>query len=76
MNFRVFGTSTVDLAALSFLLAEHSRSNLSFAFLHGQNHKSLFSDDTARKNQANPSTFLITTNLIRFIFCSILHFFV
>ena len=49
----VFGRDPIDLAALSLLLAEHHQQNLSLALLQGQNHKSLFSDDDARQNNAN-----------------------
>ena len=70
-NSFVFGRDPIDLAALSLLLAEHHQQNLSFALLQGQNqHKSLFSDDDARKNKANqqfsarlPFHFLIFSSL-------------
>ncbi|CAF0843859.1 unnamed protein product [Rotaria sp. Silwood1] len=71
----MFGKSTIDFAALSLLLAEHQRQNLNLTFLQGQNHKSLFSDDVARKNQANRFSFMIIISLIQIIFSSILHLF-
>jgi hypothetical protein len=64
-----FGKDPIDLAALSLLLAEHQQQNLSLAFLQGQNHKSLFSDDDARKNKADRLSFIL---IINFIFCSFL----
>lgn len=65
----------IDFEALSLLLAEHEPQNLSLAFLKGQNHKSLFSDDDARQNQANHYSSMIITSLIQCIFCSILRIF-
>jgi hypothetical protein len=65
----LFGKDPIDLAALSLLLAEHQQQNLSLAFLQGQNHKSLFSDDDARKNKADRLSFIL---IINFIFCSFL----
>lgn len=65
----------IDYEALSLLLAEHDRQNLSFAFLQEQHHKSLFSDDDTRQNQANHYSFMIMTSLIQFIFCSLLRLF-
>lgn len=54
VNSFAFGRDPIDLAALSLLLAEHHQQNLSLALLQGQNqHKSLFSDDDARKNNVN-----------------------
>jgi hypothetical protein len=65
-----FGKDPIDFAALSLLLAEHHEQNLSLPFLQGQNHKSLFSDDDARKNQANRLSFIL---IINFMFFSILY---
>ena len=61
--------NSIDFAALSLLLAKHQQQNLSLEFLQGQNDKSLFSDDEARKNEANRFSIILLTN---FIFCSIL----
>ncbi|CAF0749075.1 unnamed protein product [Rotaria sordida] len=74
-NSIMFEKSTIDLAILSLLLAEHQRQNLNLTFLQGQNHKSLFSDDEARKNQANQCSFMIIISLTQIIFCSILRLF-
>jgi hypothetical protein len=71
-NSIMFGKDSMDLKALSLLLAEHQRQNLSFAFLQSQTHKGLFSDDDVRQNQASP---MICSSLIQFIFCSIFCFF-
>jgi hypothetical protein len=69
----LFGKNSIDLEALSLLLAEHQRQNLSLAFLQGQNHKSLFSDDEARKNGANQFSFILSIHLIYLSFLSILY---
>lgn len=68
----LFGKDPIDLAALSLLLAEHHQQNLSLALLQNQNqnHKSLFSDDDTRKNQANQISFILSIN---FMFFSILY---
>jgi hypothetical protein len=65
--------STIDLALLSLLLAQHRYQNLSSVFKQEQNHKSLFSDDDIRKNQANQLSFMIIFSSIQFIFCSIFY---
>jgi hypothetical protein len=70
-NPNLFGRDPIDLAALSLLLAEHHQQNLSLALLQGQNHKSLFSDDDARKNNANRFSFILI-NLISFSFLYII----
>ena len=62
----VFGKDPIDLAALSLLLAEHHQQNLSLALLQGQNHKSLFSDDDVRKNNADRLSFILATHLMIF----------
>jgi hypothetical protein len=65
-----FGKDPIDFEALSLLLAEHQQQNLSLASLQGQNPKTLFSDDDARKNKANRLSFILTIN---FMFFSILY---
>ncbi len=65
----MFGKDPIDLEALSILLAESQHQNFSLDFLQGHNHKSLFSDDEARKNGANRLSFIL---IIYFIFFSIL----
>ncbi|CAF1311642.1 unnamed protein product [Adineta steineri] len=72
MSSVIFARSTIDFDALSLLLAQHQHQNLSLAFLQGQNHKALFSDDETRKNQANQIPLIITLIFIQFIFCSII----
>jgi len=66
----VFEKGSIDFEALSLLLAEHQQENLTLAFSQGQNHKSLFSDDDARKSKANRLSFILT---IHFMFFSILY---
>jgi hypothetical protein len=72
MDAVMFEKKTIDFAALSLLLGEDEHQNQTLAFLESQNHKSLFSDDDARKNQANHFSFMIITSLIQCIFCTIL----
>ncbi len=69
----MFGKDSIDLEALSLLLAEHQRKNHSLAFLQDQNHKLLFSDDEARKNGVNQLTCIFSINLIYLSFLSILY---
>ncbi|UJR16057.1 hypothetical protein I4U23_002970 [Adineta vaga] len=75
MNLDTFTKVPIDLEALSLLLAEHPYQNLSFPFLQNQNqnHKSLFSDDETRKNQADHVSAILIPSFIQIIFCSILH---
>jgi hypothetical protein len=68
----MFGKDPIDLAALSLLLAEHHQQNLSLALLQGQNHKSLFSDDDARKNKANRFSFILLINFMSLSFLYII----
>ncbi|CAF3763219.1 unnamed protein product [Rotaria socialis] len=75
MNPLMFGQGTMDYAILSLLLADYQRQNLSLAFLQGDNPKLLFSDDEARKNQANQYSFMIIITLLQFISCSIIRLF-
>ena len=60
----LFGKDPIDYAALSLLLAEQQ--NLSLALLQDPNHKSLFSDDDARKNHANQCSFILSIHCIIF----------
>ncbi|CAF0873166.1 unnamed protein product [Rotaria sordida] len=67
-SITLLGKDPIDLAVLSLLLSEHQQQNLSFDFFQGQNHKSLFSDDEARKNRANRLSSMLIINLIHLIF--------
>ena len=65
------GRDSIDYEALALLLADHQRYNLNLTFLQSQNHKSLFSDENVRQNQANHYSFMFITILVQFLFCSI-----
>ncbi|CAF4557145.1 unnamed protein product [Rotaria sp. Silwood1] len=67
-TINLFGKDPIDLAVLSLLLHEHQQQNLSLDLFQGQNHKLLFSDDEARKNEANRLSSIIIIHLIYLIF--------
>lgn len=71
-NAALFEKDPIDLAVLSLLLAEHPQQNISLDFLQGHNHKSLFSDDEVRKNEANRFSFILIINFILFSILSII----
>ena len=64
-------TDPLDLEALSLLLADDPQEKLSSDFSTGANHKSLFSDDNTRTNQATQLSDILFINLV---LLGILHF--
>jgi hypothetical protein len=71
-SMNIFGNNAIDLAAISQFLANHPQSNLTMAFLQGQNHKALFSDDEARKNGTSRSLNCLFIRCLQWILSSLL----
>lgn len=72
VSMHVFGNNPIDLAAISQFLADHPQSNLTMAFLQGQNHKALFSDDEGRKNGTPHSSNCLFLRCLQWILSSLL----